>query len=150
MKIAIASDHGGVNLKKVLKEKLINDGYEVLDFSEKNTPTDDYPDFAYLVGKSIQDKKADRGILVCTRGIGISIAANKMKGIYCGKVASVDDVTYARWDNGVNVIAIGGATENLAKEIVDKFLSEPALIDERHERRFNKIIKIENGTYNEL
>lgn len=153
MKIAIATDHRGVDLKQQILDYLISKGYEVLDYSKHNEPTDDYPDFAYLVCQSIINKESDLGILVCRSGIGMSIAANKVKGIYCGRIVSTLDASLARIDNGVNVITLD-STEDMTidkvTEIIDTFINTPPLGDERHERRFNKIIKIENGEYDKL
>ena len=152
MKITIASDHGGETLKKELHKYLTDKGIDAQDLSPQNFATDDYPDFAYLVGKSIQNKTADLGILVCQSGVGISIAANKMAGVYCGRVITEDDATLACHDNGINVIALSGKdmTIDTAKKVIDIFLTTEKLNHERHIRRFNKIIEIEKGTYNEL
>jgi len=152
MKIALASDHGGVELKNEIYKYLSEKNIDALDLSPKNISTDDYPDFAYLVGKSIQDKKANLGILVCRSGIGISIAANKMQGIYCGRIVKPLDAVHASHDNGINVISLSGDDMTLkeAKEAVDNFINSEKLNDQRHIRRYNKVLAIENGTYNEL
>ena len=153
LKIAIASDHRGVELKKELLAYLLSKGYEVKDCSEVNTPDDDYPDFVVQVCQSILKKESDLGILICRTGIGMSIAANKIKGIYCGRVVNENEAQLAREDNGVNVITIDsweGMTPELAKKIIETFINTPPLSHDRHLRRFNKIIKIENGAYNDL
>ncbi len=138
MKIAIASDHRGVEYKNEVIEFLKNKNYEIVDCSPENTPTDDYPDFAFKVCHKVVKKEAEIGILVCRTGIGMSIAANKVKGIRCAKINSVEDATLCRND-----------MENI-KKYIEAFLSAEVLNDERHKRRVNKIIKYEMGEYNEL
>lgn len=151
MKIAIASDHRGVSYKKDIMEYLINKDYEVIDCSKENTPTDDYPDFAFKVCNEVVNKNVDFGILVCRTGIGMSIAANKVKGIRCAKLDSVEDATLCRNDNGANVI-----TFNYTKEmdeiiaIINAYIEAEELNDERHKRRVKKIMDFESGSYNEL
>lgn len=151
MKIAIASDHRGVEYKKELIEYLEGNNHEIIDCSPKNTDTDDYPDFAFKVCKKVVDKEAEIGILVCRTGIGMSIAANKVKGIRCAKINSIEDATLCRNDNGANVMTFNytDGIENI-KQYVDAFISAEVLNDERHKRRVNKIISYESGTYNEL
>ncbi len=151
MKIAIASDHRGEQYKKEVIEYLTSKKYEVIDCSPENTPTDDYPDFAFQVCKKVVEKEAEIGILVCRTGIGMSIAANKVHGIRCAKVNSVEDATLCRNDNGANVMTFN-FTDGIdkIKQYIDAFLSAEVLNDERHQRRVNKIIKYENGEYNEL
>ncbi len=151
MKIAIASDHRGVEYKNEVIEFLKNKNYEIVDCSPENTPTDDYPDFAFKVCHKVVEKEAEIGILVCRTGIGMSIAANKVKGIRCAKINSVEDATLCRNDNGANVMTFNytDGMENI-KKYIEAFLSAEVLNDERHKRRVNKIIKYEMGEYNEL
>lgn len=151
MKIAIASDHRGVEYKKEIIKYLMENNYEVIDCSIQNTPTDDYPDFAFKVCKKVVEKEADIGILLCRTGIGMSIAANKVKGIRCAKINSVEDAILCRNDNGANVMTFN-YTENInkIKEYIDAFIKADVINDERHQRRVDKIIKYENGEYNEL
>jgi len=150
MKIAIASDHRGIEFKKELYNYLKSRGYEVLDCSETNNETDDYPDYAFKVGMSIINKESDLGILICGTGIGMSIAANKIKGIYCARVVTESDAKLARTHNGANIIAIDSNNIELAKKIIAAFLETEALDDERHRRRYEKIIEIEKREYNGL
>ena len=151
MKIAIASDHRGVEYKKEVINYLHSKKYEVIDCSIKNTPIDDYPDFAFQVCKKIIDKEAEVGILLCRKGIGMSIAANKVKGIRCAKINSIEDATLCRNDNGANVMTFNYTEEiENIKKYIDAFLSADVINDERHQRRVDKIIKYENGEYNEL
>lgn len=151
MKIAIASDHRGENYKKEITAYLKSKNYEILDCSPKNTPTDDYPDFAFKLCQKVVNNEAEIGILVCRTGIGMSIAANKVKGIRCAKINSVEDATLCRNDNGANVMTFNftDGLENI-KKYIDAFLQAEVLNDERHQRRVDKIINYENGTYNEL
>ena len=151
MKIAIASDHRGVEYKNGIISYLKNKKYDVMDCSPVNTPTDDYPDFAFKVGQEVVNGEADIGILICRTGIGMSIAANKVKGIRCAKVDSVEDAILSRNDNGANVIAVNyiKSLDEIYK-IIDAFIQAETLTDERHVRRVNKIIDYENGAYNEL
>ncbi len=151
MTIAIASDHRGIEYKKEIIQYLESKNYKIIDCSTENTPTDDYPDFAFKVCKSVVNKDAEVGILVCRTGIGMSIAANKVKGIRCAKINSIEDAILCRNDNGANVMTFN-YTEgiNNLKNYIDAFLNAEVISDERHQRRVNKIIKYENGEYNEL
>jgi ribose 5-phosphate isomerase B len=144
MKIAIASDHRGVEYKKRLIDYLIKLGYEIIDCSQENTPTDDYPDFAFSVCNKVVTKVADIGILCCRTGIGMSIAANKVKGIRCAKVSSEEEAFLARQHNNANIIALSykAPLEDL-KIMIDKFVSTDFAHDERHVRRIAKISEME-------
>lgn len=151
MKVYIACDHRGVDLKQEIINYLKENNINVLEIGLNNTPTDDYPDFAFRLGNLVINNEDSLGILICGNGIGISIAANKVKGIRCGRVVSVDDAIKAKEHNGANVIALGADTTiSLAKDIVDAFLNTKSVNEERHLNRVNKIIKYENGEYNEL
>ena len=149
MKIYIACDHRGCELKKYLIENLQNT-YEIISSSQPNSSEDDYPDFAFDICTKM-DKEKDLGLLICGTGIGISIAANKVKGIRCARVNNLDDAKSARIHNHANVLAIPAAlNEETALEIVKTFLTTSPSNEERHVRRINKIISYEEGTYNEL
>jgi len=151
MKIAIASDHRGSIYKEKIISFLIENKHEIIDCSKENTPTDDYPDFAFKVCKEVITKKADFGILVCRSGIGMSIAANKVRGIRCAKLDSKEDAMLCRNDNGANVITFNFTKDiNEITEMIDTYIKAEDLIDERHRRRVQKIIDFESGTYNEL
>ena len=149
MKIAIGTDHRGRE-KKLKVIEILKSKYEVLDKSVTNTDTDDYPDFAYSVSKSVIDGEADFGILICGTRIGMSIAANKVKGIRCALIHSKEEAKLAKEHNGANVLAFG---ENVPTETildsVDAYINACEL-GEQHARRREKIIKIENGEYVEL
>ena len=135
MKVAIGTDHNGPALKEEISSKL-SDIAEFTDCSPVNDPLDDYPDFAYKVSEMVVSKKADLGILICGTGIGMSIAANKVKGIRCAHVT-----------NALNVMAVGAKNPD-ALEMVKTFLETSFSNEERHIRRCEEIIKIENGEYN--
>lgn len=146
MNIAIASDHRGVEYKKQIIDYLKNKGYKTIDCSPKNTPTDDYPDFAFVVCEKVVAKEADIGILLCRTGIGMSIAANKVRGIRCAKINSIDDAILSRNDNGANVMTLN-YTEDIKniENYIDAFLSAEVINDERHQRRVDKIMTYEEN-----
>lgn len=145
MKVAIATDHNGVEQKAELIFFLGQKGIEVLDLSKDNNPVDDYPDFAKRVADSVASKESDLGILMCGTGIGMSIAANKVKGIRCAKVSSEEEAFLARQHNNANVIALSYKVPvDELKIMIDKFVSTDFSYDERHVRRVDKISEIEN------
>lgn len=151
MKIAIATDHRGAKLKAELIKNLIERNYEISDCSPENHDTDDYPDFALKVALQVINKEVDFGVLICGSGIGMSIAANKVKGIRCARAIDVNDAIYSRKDNNANVIAFSSSI-NIDKslEMINAFINQPFNTEEKYQRRIDKIIKIENGEYNEL
>ena len=144
MKIAIATDHNGVNEKQEIIKYLEEKGIEILDLSTDNTPTDDYPDFAFRVAKSVINNECNFGILLCGTGIGMSIAANKVKGIRCAHVSNVEEAYHTRVDNDANMIALSYKNDlfNIL-EMIDKFINTPFSNEERHIRRINKIREYE-------
>ena len=146
MKISIATDHNGVEEKKQIIKFLNKKGYEVIDKSTDNTQTDDYPDFAFRVANSVINNECDFGILLCGTGIGMSIAANKVKGIRCAHVSSIEEALHTRNDNDANIIALS-YTNNVddLNRIIEKFLTTPFSNEERHMRRINKISKYEEN-----
>lgn len=141
MKIAIASDHRGYALKKYLKENL---DYDIVDLGTDSDEAVDYPDYGFLLGEKVSSGEFDFGIGICGSGIGISIACNKVKGIRCAKVSTVEEAKYTRLDNNANIIAISGEMDkDLALEIVKTFLSTDFSNGERHIRRIAKISEYE-------
>lgn len=144
MRVGIATDHNGVIEKKEILDYLTNLGYEMIDLSKENTPIDDYPDFAAIVAESVLNKEIDQGILMCGTGIGMSIAANKIKGIRCAKVSNIDEAVLAREHNDANIIALSYKMpmEDI-KKIIETYLKTDYTNDERHIRRINKIKKLE-------
>ena len=142
MKIGIASDHRGYELKEFLKNNL--NGYEVVDCGTNSTDSVDYPDYGIKLAEKVKNKEVELGIAICGSGIGISIACNKVKGIRCAKVSTIKEAEYTRNDNDANIIALSSETEKeLSLEIVNKFLTTPFSHDERHLRRIEKIKKYE-------
>lgn len=149
MKIAIATDHNGVEEKKEIIKLLTE--YEFIDKSPINTDTDDYPDFAIEVANSVVKKEADLGVLLCGTGIGMSIAANKVKGILCGHCSTVEQAHLTKEHNHANIIALSYKQNiNELCEMIKEFIETKPSTSERHQRRINKIINYENGAYNGL
>ncbi len=147
MKVAIGADHGGYQLKEKIKEFLIENGYEIVDFGTHSEDSIDYPEIAYPLAKAVSNGECDRGILICGTGIGMSLVANKVKGIRAALCSDVYSARYSVLHNNANVLTFGGRVigEGLAKEIVSAWLSESFSQGERHVRRVNKIKKIEEG-----
>lgn len=142
MKIAIATDHNGVEQKKYLITNLKE--YDFIDKSPNNTPTDDYPDFAFAVAQSVLNKEADLGILMCGTGIGMSIAANKVRGIRCAHCSDISQAHLAREHNNANIIALSYKQNlNELMLMIKEFIETTPSTEERHTRRVNKIINYE-------
>ena len=138
--VAIGADHGGYELKQVLKQYLEERGVSVADFGTDSTESTDYPDYARAVAQSVASRKSEFGVLVCTTGVGMSIAANKVPGARAALVGDQETATLARRHNNANVLCLAGKTtapEN-ARKIVDTFLHTP-FEGGRHERRVNKM-----------
>lgn len=144
MKIAMGSDHGGIHLKNQLKAHLEEKGYEIMDCGTYTEDSCDYPDFAEKVCKEVVAGSVEKGILVCGTGIGISMAANKCKGIRAALVADVFSAKMAAEHNNANVICMGERTTGvgLAEMMVDTFLETP-FAGGRHQRRIDKIMALE-------
>ncbi len=153
MKLVIATDHRGVEFKKELIRILKAEcDFDIVDESPDNYPRDDYPDFAFRVGKAVSTEDDTFGVLVCSTGIGMSIAANKVKGIRCALVNSMRDAKYSRRDDDANVIAMdAGMNPRFAAECIKVFVRTPFCTEEeKYVRRRNKVLAYESGTYNEL
>ncbi len=145
MKLFIGSDHRGAVLKQEIIKNLTEDGFLIQDTKLQNSESDDYPDFAFEVGENVINNEEALGILICGNGIGISIAANKVKGIRCARVLNEDDAFKSKNHNGANIIALAGDMSiHKAMEIVNVFISTKPASEERHLNRINKIIKYEN------
>lgn len=141
MKIGICSDHRGFYMKKILVEYLEHEGYEVFDYGTNSTDSVDFPIYAFELGNNIVKKKIDKGIAICGTGIGMSIALNKIKGVYCAKVNTINETVLSRQHNNANVMAISADLDDeLAKEMADKFIETKFLEDDKYKRR-NKMIK---------
>ena len=146
MKVAVANDHGGLTLKPELLKQLAEENVEVIDFGVNENKSVDYPEYALMVAEAVANKQADMGILICGTGIGISIAANKVKGIRCAKVSNVEEAIATRIDNDSNIVAFGEKMPlETAKEIVTTFFNTPTSTEEKHVRRRNKIKEYEEN-----
>ena len=145
MKIAVACDHGGLVLKNVLLRYLAQNGYATVDFGTDCTDSCDYPDFALPAAEAVASGECERGILVCSTGIGISIAANKVPSIRCAHCHDTYSAKYTRLHNDANMLAFGQKIigEGLMLEIVETFLNTP-FEGGRHQRRVDKISAIES------
>ena len=145
MKVAIATDHNGVEQKLDLIYFISSLGYEVVDYSKDNTPTDDYPDFAERVAKSVSNHETDLGILLCGTGIGMSIAANKVKGIRAAKVSNLDEARLCKEHNNANIMTLSYKEPiDILKAMIQVYLETPFTEEERHARRVEKISALEN------
>jgi len=142
--IAMAADHGGYELKNVLLDYLVRKGHAIINLGTDEPESVDYPDFAKACCEEVTSGRADFGILVCGTGVGISIAANKIKGIRCGLCPSKEIAALVKQHNNANVIALGGrfTSEEEAKKIVDAYM-EAEFEGGRHQNRVDKIMALE-------
>jgi len=145
MKIAIGCDHGALNLKNKLVSHLEAKGYEVKDFGTYTNASCDYPEFAAAAAKAVASGECEKGIVLCTTGIGVSISANKVDGIRCALLSDVWSAKMTRLHNDTNMMALGAGVvgENLALEIADTWLTTEFSGDERHQRRIDKVMALE-------
>ena len=144
MKIAVACDHGGLQLKRALVRYLTSKGHEVIDFGTDTEESCDYPDYALPAAEAVAAGRCERGILVCGTGIGVSLVANKVPGIRCAHCHDTYSAKYTRLHNDANMLAFGQRVigEGLMEEIVDVFLSTD-FEGGRHQRRLDKLAAIE-------
>ena len=144
MRIPRAGDHGALALKEQRKAHLLERGFEVVDFGTDSTDSCDYPDYARPAAEAVATGECDRGILVCTTGIGVSITANKVKGIRCALLSDTVSARLTRQHNDTNMMALGQGMVGpmLATEIVDIWL-DTAFEGGRHQRRVDKVMAIE-------
>lgn len=146
MKIYIATDHRGVEIEKQIVSSLKSNNYEVIQSNIEHSDVDDYPDFAFEVSNNVANDNDSIGILICGTGIGMSIAANKVKGIRAARCVTPMDAYHTRNDNNANVLCLGYNQDlNLLLEIIDTFINTKSSNEERHIRRINKISSYENG-----
>ena len=145
MKIAIACDHGALDMKNAIWEHLTKKGYEVVNFGTDTLDSCDYPDYAAPAARAVASGECDKGIVLCTTGIGVSITANKVKGIRCALLSDVMSARMTREHNDTNVLAMGAGVvgEKLAVEIVDTWLGTAFSGDARHQRRIDKVMALE-------
>ena len=141
MKVAMACDHGGFDLKNTLKQELEAMGHEVVDFGCDSTASVDYPDYGYKAAKAVATGECEKGVVICGTGIGISIAANKIKGVRAALCHDCFSAQATKEHNDANILAMGARVvgAGLALKIVDTFLDTPFSNDERHIRRIAKI-----------
>ncbi len=144
-KVSIGADHGGFFLKNAISESLKSEGFEVFDKGTFSTDSVDYPDYAKAVCDSINSGESEFGILVCTTGIGMSIAANKIKGIRAALVLNADAAKFSRLHNNANVICLGQKNTSLNDALnFVKIFAETDFEGGRHERRILKFSEFEN------
>jgi RpiB/LacA/LacB family sugar-phosphate isomerase len=146
MKIAMAADHAGFELKQSLLHFVKTLGHDPIDLGTQNTEAVDYPDFADAVGQTLRDKKAERGILICGSGVGASIAANKIKGVRAGLAHDVYSAHQGVEHDDMNVLVLGARVigVELARELVKSFLKAQFTNEDRHRRRLAKVLAIES------
>ena len=146
MKIAIGCDHGALALKNKLVSHLQAQGHDVSDFGTYTLDSCDYPVYAAAAAKAVASGQCEKGIVLCTTGIGISIAANKVKGIRCALLSDIKSAELTRLHNDTNMMALGaGMTgEILALEIVDTWLGTEFSGEARHQRRIDLMMALEN------
>ena len=145
MKISIGCDHGAFALKNKVAAHLSAQGHEVVDFGTYSLDSCDYPEFAAAAAKAVADGTCDKGIVLCTTGIGVSITANKIPGIRCALLSDVMSARMTREHNDTNVMALGAGVvgQMLALEIVDTWISTEFSHNERHQRRIDKVMALE-------
>ncbi len=145
MKIAIGCDHGALALKNVLIPHLEKKGFEIKDFGTYTLDSCDYPDFPAPAAQAVASGECDKGIVLCTTGIGVSITANKVKGIRCALLSDVMSARMTREHNDTNMMAIGAGVvgQMLALEIVDTWLGTEFSNEARHQRRIDKMMALE-------
>ena len=145
MKIAVGCDHGALALKNKLVSHLEAKGFEVKDFGTYTLDSCDYPEFAGAAAKAVASGECDKGIVLCTTGIGVSIAANKVKGIRCALLSDLMTAKLTREHNDTNMMALGAGVvgEMLALQIADMWLGTEFSGDERHSRRIAGVMALE-------
>lgn len=146
MKISIGCDHGAIALKNKVVAHLEQKGYTVLDCGCYDTTSCDYPDFCAAAARAVASGECEKGIVLCTTGIGASISANKIRGIRCALLSDSLTARMTRLHNDSNMMALGAGIvgENLAMEIVDTWLTTEFSGEARHQRRIDKLMALEN------
>ena len=145
MKIAVACDHGALDLKNKVKAHLEAQGHEVEDFGTHTLASCDYPDYAAPAARAVAEGKCDKGIVMCTTGIGVSVVANKIDGVRCALLHDLMTAKLTREHNDTNVMALGAGVvgEMLALQLVDTWLGTEFSHNERHQRRIDKVMALE-------
>ncbi len=145
MRISIGCDHGALALKNTVAEHLRKQGHTVVDFGTHTMDSCDYPEFAAAAARAVAKGDCEKGIVLCTTGIGVSISANKIHGIRCALLSDVWSAKMTRLHNDTNMMALGAGVvgTNLALEIVDTWVGTAFSGDERHQRRIDKVMELE-------
>lgn len=145
MRVVVSTDHGGFPLKEAVVESIKELGHEVLDLGQFDKERSDYPDFAEKAGRALIKGEADRGVVMCGSGIGVSITLNKMKGIYAGLCENTYSAHQGVEHDDMNVLCLGGVVlgKELAKDIVKSFLNAQPINQGRYLERIKKYKKIE-------
>ena len=149
MKIGIGNDHAAVELKNTISEHLKERGCEVVNFGTDTSESFDYPIAGYKVGKAVANGDVDLGILICGTGVGISMAANKVRGVRAANCADTFSARMTRLHNDANVLCLGSRVigAGLALDMVDLFVDTPFSGEERHQRRIDQVMAIENEKF---
>lgn len=145
MNISIGCDHGALNLKNKIVEHLTGLGHQVRDFGTYSSDSCDYPDFAAAAARAVASGECEKGIVLCTTGIGVSISANKIHGVRCALLTDSWTAKMTRLHNDTNMMALGAGVvgENLALEIVDTWLTTEFSGEARHRKRIDKVMALE-------
>lgn len=145
MRISIACDHGALDLKNKVVLHLQSRGFEVADFGTHTSESCDYPDFGAAAAIAVARGNCEKGIVLCTTGIGMSITANKVDGIRCALLSDLKSAEMTRLHNDTNMMALGAGIvpEELAMQIIDKWLDTPFSEEPRHQRRIDKVMALE-------
>ena len=145
MKISVGCDHGALELKNLVVAHLEKQGHQVTDFGTHTKDSCDYPEFAAAAARAVASGECEKGIVLCTTGIGVSISANKIDGIRCALLSDVWSAKMTRLHNDTNMMALGAGVvgENLALEIVDIWVGTEFSGEERHQRRIDKLMALE-------
>ncbi len=145
MKIAVGCDHGALELKNKVVSHLKDRGFEVMDFGTHTPASCDYPVYAAAAARAVAQGQCERGIVLCTTGIGVSIAANKVKGIRCALLSDLMTAQMTRLHNDTNMMALGAGVvgSNLALQIVDTWLDTAFSGEARHQRRIDQVMELE-------
>ncbi len=147
MKIALAADHNGFELKAIISEVLKKAGHAVLDVGPHSfDPLDDYPDYAKILAKSVSEKESDRGIMICGSGVGASVAANKVKGVRAAMCHDLYSAHQGVEHDDLNVLCLGSRIigSEVARELVITFVNADYTHEERHQRRLEKVLDMED------
>ena len=142
--IGLACDHGGFKLKEEIKKYLETLNYKVIDYGTDSEESVNYPEYAYKLAKAVKDNEVEKGIVICTTGIGVSITCNKVKGIRCAKVDNKEEAILTRSHNDANILALSSKNKD-ALEITKIFLETPFSNEERHIKSINMIKEIEKN-----